>query len=220
LFNAIQVVNPNIRPRWSMAEIISEVAIRHYCETHCIRHDTAVLLNTGACHSIAMAKALAEYCGHQPILLIQPALTDEHAIKDTEEILATILFYAPFLGEIRCRSPRSKAHSPPAFILDCHRSAFENEVLHRPGYRLAPGDFPTGRALIDLGITNAICLEEIEQTEEIRTGLSALDITHRNNDLIELLRDWERAGLRLSFAGVQPWRNPTAKEAAIFRDHL
>ncbi len=65
--NAVNKFAKDLKPRYSEGEITSEEGIGNLIKTGVLGRETAVVLNSGGAHSIAMAVKLARELGYQPI---------------------------------------------------------------------------------------------------------------------------------------------------------
>ncbi|HUD09989.1 MAG TPA: hypothetical protein VMR77_04290 [Patescibacteria group bacterium] len=178
-----------IKPRYSKGEQTSEKGIDTLIATGVLDSHTAIVLDSGHAHSVAMAVKLAEQ-GYQPVVMLNDEVTSNRS-NSAEQGLATLLYFAEQVKILKAQG-KIKSDSPPVFILDFHRSS-----------SFVPQDFPTGEELSQAGIDKVVYLNEGDQSGEINANYQSTDRLSR--DLKSIASNWESEGLNITYTGVSPW---------------
>lgn len=166
--------------------------------------DTAVILDSGAAHSVAMAVRLAEN-GYQPVVMFD-SIPHPEGITRSEQGLATLLYFAEKVNQLKEQGV-IKADAPPVFILDTHRSNTSlkaGKAEYDNTYAYASTDFPSAEELQQHGIAKIVYLNEGDQ--EGRINSSYQSINRLEEDLKPLARDWESKGIKMLYTGISPWK--------------
>lgn len=141
----------DLRPRYSEGESNSEQGIGNLIRSGVLGKDTAVVLDSGGAHSVAMAVTLARELGYQPIVMFNTEPHPDGANK-AEQDLATLLYFAEEVKNLK-RDGKIKPDAPPAFILNIHRNDFmigeKKEGDNR--YTYNSQDFPSAQEFIGGG---------------------------------------------------------------------
>lgn len=201
--DAIDKFAKDLKPRYSEGEITSEAGIGNLIRTGVLGRETAVVLDSGGAHSVAMAVKLARELGYQPIVMFD---TEPHqnGVNKTEQDLATLLYFADEVKRLKAGG-KIKVDAPPVFILDTHRDNFR-----LPGskefdntYTYKDRDFPDARTLRQHGITKVVYLNEGDQNGSITPSFQSIDRVAK--DLKDTVRAWEEGGVKMLYTGVRPW---------------
>ena len=194
----------DLRPRYSEGESTSENGIGNLIKTGILGKDTAVVLDSGGAHIVAMAVKLARELGYQPIVMFDAELHPNGANK-AEQDLATLLYFAEEVKRLKAEG-KIKADAPPAFIMDTHR-----DRLILPGskefdntYTYNDKDLPDAQALRQRGITKVVYLNEGDQHGNITPSFQSIDRVA--GDLKPTVKVWEKGGIKILYTGVRPWR--------------
>jgi len=203
--DAVNKFAKDLRPRYSEGETTSEAGIGNLIRTGVLGRETAVVLDSGGAHSVAMAVKLARELGYQPIVMFDTEPHQNGANK-AEQNLATLLYFADEVKRLRAEG-KIKADAPPAFILDTHRDNFR-----LPGskefdntYTYKDRDFPDARTLRQHGITKVVYLNEGDQNGSITPSFQSIDRVAK--DLKQTVRAWEQGGIKMLYTGVRPWQD-------------
>lgn len=146
----------------------------------------AVVVDLPALEAIGLAMDLVRL-GYRPVPLFNacpgpPGFLDQNPL---EIVPARPLLPALIQGADRLKSASLDKNAPPAFLLDANRLGRENPV--------APGWFDNRWVLFatDLPSANFLAHQQITTIEVIHRGALA-------EDLLDVLRDWNRQGIGLS----------------------
>lgn len=107
--------------------------------------NTAVLMDSGGAHSIAMAAWLVNEAGYTPVMKLNDVLEAPSAKED----LASIKFFA------RALFAKDNSGGPPVFIMNSHRSAAGKATFFEK-------DFPSPRELLERGVNKVVWITEGE----------------------------------------------------------
>jgi len=214
--DAVDKFAKDLKPRYSEGEITSEGGIGNLIRTGVLGRETAVVLDSGGAHSVAMAVKLARELGYQPIVMFDTEPHQNGANK-TEQELATLLYFADEVKRLKAEG-KIRADAPPVFILDTHRDDFR-----LPGskefdntYTYKDRDFPDAKTLKQHGITKVVYLNEGDQNGSITPSFQSIDRVAK--DLKHTVRAWEAGGVKILYTGVRPWQDRGRGESFGFRD--
>ncbi len=192
----------DIKPRYSEGEIKSEQETYNLIKSGVLDKNTAVILDSGGAHSVAIAIKLASEMGYQPIVMFnnEPAVNGSNK---AEQSLATLLYFAEEVKKLK-REGKIKPNSPPAFILDTHRNdtnpgieRFDNTYAHNET------DFPSAQEFNGGGITKIVYLNEGDQHGSITPSFQSIDRVDK--DLKPAVKAWEQGGIKMVYTGIEPW---------------
>jgi|GEM_PF-5317117 len=112
--DAINKFAKYLKPRYSKGEITSEAGIEDLIKTGVLGRETAIVLNSGGPHSVAMAVKLVRE-GYQPIVMFD---TEPHkdGANPAEQELATLLYFADEVKRLKAGG-KIKADAPPGFYI-------------------------------------------------------------------------------------------------------
>jgi hypothetical protein len=195
----LQTLGDALRPRNTYAEMNAEDVLRTMTLRD-MRVDarTAVILDSGGAHSVAMGARLV-LAGWQPVLLLN-APADRWAGGELQNV-AALLFNAARLDGMRAAGTFPSSTAPPVFVLDAHRDG-------GPGaYQIAQSDLPTGSYLRLLGMRRALYVNEAD-----RRGIPDPGTLLGDADMTAITRSWADAGVEVMSTGIAPW--------AGFIDHI
>ncbi|MDQ5981841.1 MAG: hypothetical protein QG570_599 [Patescibacteria group bacterium] len=201
----IDQVGDMIKPRYSEGEKNSVEGIEQVIKSGLLGEETAVMLDSGGPHSVAMAVRLAERLGYQPIIMFHsPPVTRES--NKLEEILATMLYFARQMSSLK-ETGRQRPHAPPVFVLDSHRNDRLEQLLTRvkPPYTYEEQDFPTAEEFLRLGIKRVVYLNEGNESGKFRQSYQS--INRVRNDLQPSVKKWVKAGINTFYTGISPWEH-------------
>jgi hypothetical protein len=118
--NSIGFIRDRIKPRHSEAELKCEREIENLINGGQLEKGTAIILDSGGAHSVAMATALVKH-GFQPVVMLD-SIPHSRGITRSEQSLATLLYFAEQMNGLK-QKDQIKHDAPPVFILDCHRDS-------------------------------------------------------------------------------------------------
>lgn len=193
-----------MRPRYSEGESNSEQGIGNLIRSGVLGKDTAVILDSGGAHSVAMAVKLAKELGYQPIVMFDTEPHPQGANK-AEQDLATLLYFAEEVKRLKADGG-IRPDAPPAFILDTHRDdLFPGGKDVDNTYTYDNKDFPDAQTLRQHGITKVVYLNEGDQHGSVTPSFQSIDRVAK--DLKPTVRAWEQNGIKMVYTGVQPWED-------------
>ena len=198
--NSVDGVGSEISPRYSEGEITSQSGIDRLVEAGVLDANTAVVLDSGGAHSVAMAVNLMKQ-GYQPVVMFDAEPRKKRS-NGLEEGLATLLYFAKEVEGLK-RSGVIRADSPPVFIMDCHRDDPASGDMVDSSYSYERPDLPTGDALNEIGINKVVYLNEGDQGGEIWEDCQSTDAL--SEDLKQIVQDWEQSDISMLYTGVRPW---------------
>lgn len=205
---SVDHIGSAIRPRYSEGEINSEQGIQTLIQSGILGKNTAVLLDSGGAHSVAMAVRLAEQVEYQPVVMFDSTPHPKGQNRSEQE-LATMLYFAQQMAGLK-GSGKIRADAPPVFILDCHRADMsyglerERERV-RNTYTYNRRDFPTAEELQRHGIRRAVYVNEGDQNGRINPSYQSED--RLMSDLKPIISQWLEAGIEILYTGVKPWKD-------------
>lgn len=206
--NSIDFVASRMTPRYSDGERKSEHELTNVISS--LDATTAVVLNSGGAHSVAIAAKLAKY-GYQPVIMFD-SVPHSRGVVRSEQDLATLLYFAQEM-EILKREGGIQPSAPPVFVLDAHRddmSVTEGNIVNN--YTYTKQDFPSSRELRSQGITKVIYLNESDENGVIGDYRPNLD------DLEPIVEEWTQAGIELAYTGIAPF--PQDEYEALSRERF
>lgn len=198
--NSIDNLAETIRPRYSEGEQRSEKGIENLIGSSVLGKDTAVILDSGGAHSVAMAVKLVEQ-GYQPVVMFN-SVPHPRGTNRSEQELATLLYFAGQMEKLR-QEGEITPDAPPVFILNAHRGDTPEEGEVDNSYTYQKGDFPTAQELDENGIRKVVYLNEGDQNGLINETYQSPKRLQR--DLKPIAEAWEKAGIKIVYTGVSPW---------------
>lgn len=202
LIDSVNKWSNDLRPRYSEGEQNSEQGIGNLIRSGVLGKDTAVVLNSGGAHSVAMAVRLATELGYQPIVMFNTEPHPQGANK-AEQDLATLLYFAEEVKNLKSEG-KIKPDAPPAFILDTHRNdMFPGSKDVDNTYTYNEKDFPSAKEFTGGGITKIVYLNEGDQHGSITPSFQSIDRVA--GDLKPAVKAWEQGGIKMIYTGVRPW---------------
>lgn len=149
---------------------------------------TAVILDSGGPHSIAMALKLMKN-GFQPVILLNSSLAEQrYKVQD----LATLLYFSEVAKQLKVEG-KIRADMPPAFIMDTHRvNAYRQDEL------------PDVEQLSSLAIRKVVYLNEGDRNGKIDPLDQFQSSDRLNKDLKPIVAKWE-GKIKILYTGIKPW---------------
>jgi len=203
--NSVEFVGDRVKPRYSGGEIKSEQELDNLLKSGELEKGTAVVLDSGGAHSVAMAVKLVER-GFQPIIMFD-SVPHTKGINCSEQELGTLLYFAEQMSKLK-QEGKIKLDAPPVFILDTHRDDVDvffgkdkTRVINT--YRYSEGDFPSSEELQQLGVQKIVYLNEGDQKGEVRADFQSPD--RLGEDLKPVVEKWTQAGIKIAYTGISPW---------------
>ena len=189
-------VSESIVPRYSDGEVNSEKGIENLIQEQDLGSDTAIVLNSGGPHSIAMAVKLMEI-GYQPVFMIDAVASETSGYSQR---YATLLYFSEYVSRLKVEGRFTKG-SPPVFIMDAHRNRGEGE--HSYGLE----DLPSREELVEFGITRVIYLNEGDQNGTINQSYQSTDRLADSHDIKLVVARWQEGDtpIQMLYTGVKPW---------------
>jgi len=203
--NSVEFVGHKIKPRYSAAEEKSQRELDNLINSGELEPGTAVILDSGGPHSIAMAVKLVEY-GFQPVVMLD-SIPHSKGLVRSEQHLAVLLYFAEQMNRLK-KEGKIKPDAPPVFILDAHREAIDpsfgkDKTIVRNTYTYKESDFPSAEELKKLGIKKIIYLNEGDQKGKINPDFQSSD--RLTDDLEPIVAKWIQAGIKVVYTGISPW---------------
>lgn len=187
----------NFLPRWSQYEQRSNLLL----DTPQViqelgRDNTAIILDSGGQHSIAMAYELAKDGGWQPVPMLQEIPCSHCSFRSADELIAVALYCAAEMETITTRLPQE---APPVFIWNAHRVSLPltGEIDNSYSYELS--DMPSPEFLRQNGISKILYINEGRNTT-----ISPWQDQGYDSDWAEILRNYQSAGLEIYSLGIPP----------------
>jgi hypothetical protein len=199
LVDTLPTLSRYILPRYSKHEQLCKETISRLSKKNNLDSHTAVILDSGGAHSVAMAVQLMQE-GYQPIIMLNgiPVPDESHAC---EQSVAVMLYYAQAAENLKA-SGKIRPDSSPAFILDAHRSDPPILPTVDNSYHLSSSDFPSPDILKKHGIQKVIYLNESDKKGQLFPLPPEPIGIHQ--DLIPMLYEWQNAGLQVVHTGIKP----------------
>ena len=154
----------------------------------------AIVVDLPGFESIGLGLDLLRF-GFRPVTLFNACPAPEFLGERTGEVVPTTLLLSALLqGTERLQSAGLPLDAPPAFLLDSDRLGI--------GLPIGLGRFDNRWVVFttDFPSANVLALR----------GIVGVQVVHRgalNDDLIDVLRQWQRAGLELSHIDLQSGRS-------------
>ena len=203
--NSVEFVGDRIKPRYSGGEIKSEQELDNLLKSGQLEKGTAVVLDSGGAHSVAMAVKLVEH-GFQPVIMFDSVLHTK-GINRSEQELGTLLYFAEQMNKLK-QEGKVKPDAPPVFILDRHRDDMDvsfgkdkTKVINT--YKYGEEDFPSSEELQQLGVQKIVYLNEGDQKGAVRPDFQSPD--RLGGDLKPIVEKWTQAGIKIAYTGISPW---------------
>ncbi|MEK7117351.1 MAG: hypothetical protein AAB861_01095 [Patescibacteria group bacterium] len=205
--NSVEFIGSKIKPRYSGGEIKSEQELDNLINGGQLEQGTAVILDSGGAHSVAMAAKLAER-GFQPVVMFD-STPHSKGLNHSEQELATLLYFAEQMNKLK-QEGKIKPDAPPVFILDTHRDGMDvslgkDKTIVKNTYTYSESDFPSPEELQKLGIKKLIYLNEGDQRGEIRPDFQSTDRLAK--DVKPIVAKWTQAGIKIVYTGISPWEH-------------
>lgn len=204
--NSVEFVGNRIKPRYSGGEIKSERELDSLIDSGEFEKGTAVILDSGGAHSVAMAVKLVEH-GFQPIIMLD-SIPHTKGINRSEQGLATLLYFAEQMNRLK-QEGKIKPDAPPVFTLDTHRdnldtSSGEGKTKVKNTYTFSEKDFPSSEEFQKLGVQKIVYLSESPN--------------HLGGDLKPIIEKWRQAGIKVAHTGIDPWEQGSSFGTSWFHD--
>lgn len=201
LIDSAPLLDGKIQPRYSEGERRSELGVRNLIASSELDRSTAVILDSGGAHSVAMAVELMKQ-GYQPIVMFN-TVPVHNGSNRAEQELATMLYFAKEVQQLKEQGAFS-ASSPPVFIMDCHRGDKPYSASTADNsYSYSKQDLPSAQVLRDHGIAKVVYLNEGDQNGRINPDFQSTD--RLPQDLKPVVAEWNAEGVAVKYTGVAPW---------------
>ena len=216
--NSVEFVGDRIKPRYSGREIKSERELDNLINGGQLEKGTAVVLDSGGAHSVAMAVKLVKH-GFQPVIMFN-SVPHTGGINRSEQELATLLYFAEQMNKLK-QDGKIKPDAPPVFILDTHRDDMDvsfgkDKTKVKNTYKYNEGDFPSSEELRELGVQKIVYLNEGDQRGEVRPDFQSPD--RLGGDLKPIVEKWTQAGIKIAYTGISPWERDRNFGTSRFHD--
>lgn len=216
--NSVEFVGHRIKPRYSGGEIKSERELDNLIDGGELEKGTAVILDSGGAHSVAMAVKLVEY-GFQPVVMFD-SIPHTQGINRSEQELATLIYFAGQMNKLK-QEGKIKSDAPPVFILDTHRDDMDvsfgkDKTKVKNTYTFGEKDFPSSEEFQKLGVQKIVYLNEGDQRGEVRPDFQSPDRLGR--DLKPIVEKWRQAGIKVAYTGISPWERGSSFGTSRFHD--
>ena len=201
--NSIAFVGDRIKPRHSDRDIKSETEIYNLINSGQLNQETAVILDSGGAHSVAMAARLVPY-GFQPVIMFD-AVPHARGVTSSQQALGAMLYFAEQMNKLK-QEGKIKPDASPVFVLDAHRNdnipygQHKTRVVNTHVYD--EHDFPTAADFQKFGIQSVVYLNEANQAGKIMPDFQSTD--RLNKDLKPIVQKWIEAGIDISYTGISP----------------
>lgn len=204
--NSVEFVGDRIKPRYSEGEIKSERELDSLINSGQFEKGTAVVLDSGGAHSVAMAVKLVEH-GFQPVIMFD-SVPHTRGLNRSEQELATLLYFAEQMNKLKQKG-KIKPDAAPIFILDTHRNDMDvslgkAKTKVKNTYTYGEDDFPSSEELRELGVQKIVYLNEGDQRGEVRPDFQSPD--RLGGDLKPIVEKWTQAGIKIAYTGIAPWK--------------
>lgn len=205
--NSVEFIGSRIKPRYSGREIKSEQELDNLINGGQLEQGTAVILDSGGAHSVAMAAKLAER-GFQPVVMFD-SIPHSKGLNRSEQELATLLYFAEQMNKLK-QEGKIKPDAPPVFILDAHRNDMDvffgkDKTIVKNTYTYGENDFPSAEELQRLGVKKIIYLNEGDQRGEVRPDFQSTDRLAK--DVKPIVAKWTQAGIKIVYTSISPWEH-------------
>lgn len=197
---AVNYAPLTFRPRWSQYEqrsvgrfdapkITQELGVEQ----------TAIILDSGGAHSLALAYELAKEGGWQPVPMLRgiPCKPEACATGGADQNVAVALYPASEMLDITNNIKRTAS---PAFILDAHRAGspyIETQVNN--SYTIDVSDMPDVKFLQQQGIQKVLYVNEANSPT-----ITPWQKENKTSDSAIILETYQNAGLDVYHFGVSP----------------
>lgn len=203
--NSVGFVGNRIKPRYSGGEITSERELDNLINSGELEKGTAVILDSGGAHSVAMAVKLVEH-GFQPVMMFD-SIPHSKGINRSEQELATLLYFAEQMNKLK-QDGKIKPDAPPVFILDAHRDDIDvsfgkDKTKVKNTYTLGESCFPSSEEFQKLGVQKIVYLNEGDQRGKMTPDFQSPD--RLGGDLKPIVQKWTQAGIKVAYTGISPW---------------
>lgn len=195
--DAADYLGDRIVPRYSPLEGKSEYTLLNLINNPLIDEHTAIILDSGGPHSVAMAAKLAE-TGRQPVVMFDTLPVSGGLNRSAPQELAVQLYYAQNMKALKDLG-KIDAKQPPVFVLDLHRNDYPGDPT---SYEYTPADFPTAEELQMTGIKQVLYLTEADQHGEIQPAFQSTD--RLRSDLKVMANNWSQQGIEMLYTGIYP----------------
>ena len=208
VINAIDQIGPEIKPRFSKEDKKCFDEFPNLLYSGVLGPETAVILDSGGAHSVAMSTRLVTEKGYQPVIMLDNKPMPNGFVR-SEQSLASLLYFAS-LVEMVNESNLVKPDSPPVFVLETHRKD-PADIASRVdnSKRIGNKDFPTAEFFIKHGIKKVVYVTEADKKGLIDPGYKIPEVALF--DLREIFREWKRGGIEILFTGISPIENNAEK---------
>ena len=211
--NSVDTLRDSIKPRYSEGGKNSENGVDNLIRSGNANQETAIILDLGGAHSVAMAIKLMKQ-GYQPVIMFDSTPHPDGSTR-SEQHLATMLYFASQAEQMK-NEGRYNRSSPPVFIMDTHRSA-GNSLLgrgrHNNSHEYVPSDLPSSDELMSHGITRVVYVNEGDQDGQINRNYQS--IQRAANDIKPVVQSWSNEGLEIKYTGVRPWENDDRLRSSV-----
>lgn len=206
----LSVTSPKVHelhPRHSIAEQHTADMMQVLHTQGYLNKETAIILDSGGAHSVAMAAKLVREYGYQPVLMLDVIPHSSGVVASGEDI-AVMLYHAEEMHKLK-EDGRIKPNAPPVFILDAHRGETPlDDTQVNNSHPLGPNDFPGPEVFHATGIKRLVYLNESDKDAHVK------ETNQGNPEYIEDIRasmkQNEDAGIQLFTTGVSPWEGDEA----------
>jgi hypothetical protein len=196
---SVKYAPPGFLPRWSVHE---EVSLKRLDTPKIIntfgRDTTAVILDSGGAHSLAMAYELARDGGWQPVPMLRgiPCKPENCATFGSDQDVAVALYPAEEMLDVTAKLPKT---APPVFICNTHRS---EKIFGKVdnSYSFTMKDVPDAIFLVNNGIKNIIYVNEANDPF-IKAWENNNSI---NADWVYILNSYQKGGINVQMLGISP----------------
>lgn len=204
--NSVEFVGSRIKPRYSGGEIKSERELDNLINSGKLEKGTAIILDSGGAHSVAMAVKLIEN-GYQPVVMFD-SVPHTKGINSSQQGLATLLYFAEQMNKLK-QEGKIKPDAPPVFILDTHRNDMDvsfgkDKTKVKNTYSYSAQDFPSSEDFQKFGVQKIVYLNEGDQRGEVRPDFQSTD--RLGSDLKPVVEKWTQVGIKITYTGISPWK--------------
>jgi len=197
---SVDFVGARIKPRYSELEEKCLWELSNLFESGELGNDTAVILDSGAAHSVAIAARLAEH-GFQPVVMFD-SIPHSRGMTRSQQGLATLLYFAGEMQRLKQQN-KIKPDAPPVFVLDTHRrDVSKDKGEYNNTYLFKETDFPSAEDLVRRGIKKIVYLNEADQAGRINSDFQS--VQRLAGDMKKVGQKWMRAGIKIVYTGISP----------------